>query len=288
MQSLSVWAKRCMLLIALMLLLFCALGHLFIQWDDTFWIWTALLISPATFFSLAPLHKREFIRRGLIGLPTFTRLRKFTRVSSPSSPLNHDTLLLRAFDSAAEAIVLTDLMGCILYANRNYLTQIGNNTGLVDPQNEWRYRFIQPRLASQILDAVSRERVWSGEVEIRTASGRPDSFLLSASPVYEKDGIIRGMLAIHTNISAQKRDIIEYRRFASLVENGSVFIAMMSLSGEITYLNKAGRRMIGLDPNDPKPRGHLFITSLPSVSLRWGIGQWPRSSAQDFGKGRAS
>ena len=253
-----------------LVLVFFAFERLSLNWESSYWLWTALLAAPPTAISIVELRKRYSTRQQDVCLPSFPGLKRLT--GSPTSSLHpeQDELLLRGINSAAEAIVLTDLMGCVLYANRNYQTQVGTTADLTGSKNEWRYRFIQPRVASQILDTVARERVWSGEVELRSASGRPVPFLLAASPVHEKSGAIRGMLAIHTDISAQKRDAIDYRRFASLVENGSDFIAMMTLSGEVTYLNDAGRQMIGLDENDNITRGHLFQYVAPECVAQIG------------------
>jgi len=234
------------------------------------WIWAAALITPATAISLFHFRRRWDLKEFAEEFPSFPGLRLLKGTEPPIAPLTSHELLVRAIDGAAEALVLTDLMGCLLYANRNYYTQIGTANDLIGSRNEWRYRFIQPRIASQILDAVARERVWSGEIELRSASGCPIPFLLTASPVYDDSKTLRGMLAIHTNVSSQKKDASEYRKFASLVENGSDFIAMMSLSGEMTYLNDAGKRLIGIELSDPIPRGHLFQYVAPECVAQIG------------------
>lgn len=238
--------------------------------EHSLWLWAAVLITPTMTISALHLRRRFDLKEVVEEFPSFPGLQLLKTDRAVLAPPETDGLLIRAMDSAAEAIVLTDLMGCLLYANRHYHTQIGTTNDLVGSRNEWRYRFIQPRIASQILDSVARERVWSGEIELRSANGCPIPFLLTASPVYDDSNTLRGMLAIHTNVSSQKKDASEYRKFASLVENGSDFIAMMSLSGEMTYLNDAGKRLIGLELADPIPRGHLFQYVAPECVAQIG------------------
>ncbi|MBX9654911.1 response regulator [bacterium] len=238
--------------------------------EHSLWLWAVALITPTMAISVLNFRRRFVINEFVEDVPSFPGLQFLKTPPALDAKPKTEELLIRAMDSAAEAIILTDLMGCLIYANRHYHTQIGTNNDLVGSRNEWRYRFIQPRIASQILDAVARERVWSGDIELRSASGSPIPFLITASPVYDDSNRLRGMLAIHTNVSSRNKDASEYRKFASLVENGSDFIAMMSLSGEMTYLNDAGKRLIGLALNDPIPRGHLFQYVAPECVAQIG------------------
>jgi PAS domain-containing protein len=46
----------------------------------------------------------------------------------------------------------------------------------------------------------------------------------------------------------------ERQKLVSLTENSADFIAIASLSGEITYINPAGRKMVGFDSVLIEPR----------------------------------
>jgi PAS domain S-box-containing protein len=58
-------------------------------------------------------------------------------------------------------------------------------------------------------------------------------------------------LALERANGQLKRAVAERQIFAALVENSSDFIGIADPSGKPTYLNSAGRRMIGLEPDFP-------------------------------------
>jgi two-component system, sensor histidine kinase and response regulator len=59
-----------------------------------------------------------------------------------------------------------------------------------------------------------------------------------------------------TNPSARSVDD-EREKLVALIENSADFIAMASLSGEITYINPAGRNMVGFDPVLHRAANHV-------------------------------
>ena len=62
----------------------------------------------------------------------------------------------------------------------------------------------------------------------------------------------RMFTGILRDISARKRIEAERQKFVGLVENSSDFIAMASLTWELLYINKAGRELIGIGPEQVK------------------------------------
>ena len=61
------------------------------------------------------------------------------------------------------------------------------------------------------------------------------------------DGPARVVVS-HENVTAAKLADIERQKFVFLVENSVNFVAMSTMSGEIIYINPAGRRTVGIDP----------------------------------------
>jgi PAS domain S-box-containing protein len=57
-------------------------------------------------------------------------------------------------------------------------------------------------------------------------------------------------IAIVEDISARKKTEEERQKLVSLIENSSDFIALASMTGEILYLNEAGKQLVELDNND--------------------------------------
>ena len=95
----------------------------------------------------------------------------------------------------------------------------------------------------------------------RALSGQPASFetlvphqdggsrwvSVTHTPDVSADGRVRGFVAHVVDITERKGADEERQKFVSLVENCTDFIAMSGLDGRVTYINPAGREMLGID-----------------------------------------
>src|SRR3954452_22684308 len=63
----------------------------------------------------------------------------------------------------------------------------------------------------------------------------------------QPDGELIGYLAIHRDITQRRRLERERRRLLAVLENSTDFIGVADLDGRPTYLNPAGRRLVGLE-----------------------------------------
>ena len=147
---------------------------------------------------------------------------------------------------------------------------------------------IPPERASEEDEFVARlvvgRRIEHFEtVRVRKDGGRiPVS--LTISPLRDADGRIVGASKIARDISERTRAEADRRRFATLVENSTDFIAICDLQGVPFFVNRAGLRMVGLDSLDEAkqaavtdfffPEDQAFIRErfLPDV-LRDGHGE---------------
>jgi two-component system cell cycle sensor histidine kinase/response regulator CckA len=66
---------------------------------------------------------------------------------------------------------------------------------------------------------------------------------------------------LQRELEERKRAEAETGRFVALVEHSSDFIAMAGLDGNVLFVNGAGRRMLGIEPNDAVPRLEQFHTA---------------------------
>ena len=98
--------------------------------------------------------------------------------------------------------------------------------------------------------AVATKSAFRSEHRLRRQDGEYKHMLARAVPIMGEDGTIIEWIGGHIDISGYRGSDAEGERqkLVSLVENSADFIAMASLSGEITYINPAGRKMVGFDP----------------------------------------
>ena len=69
-------------------------------------------------------------------------------------------------------------------------------------------------------------------------------------PVH-KNGAIIGAVVTFMDISEKRAMEREVRTLASVVESSNDFIGLADRDGKVTYINRAGRSMVGLEPGEP-------------------------------------
>jgi PAS domain S-box-containing protein len=95
--------------------------------------------------------------------------------------------------------------------------------------------------------AVSRGDQEDFSLEYPCHSPQQKRWFLVRVTRFSGDGPVRLVVA-HENITATKLADEGRQKFVCLVENSIDFIAMATLTGEITYVNPGGQRMVGFDP----------------------------------------
>ena len=72
-------------------------------------------------------------------------------------------------------------------------------------------------------------------------------WLLNITPLLDSTGQISQLVITVTDITERKQTEQEKQMFVSLVENSSDFIGVATLDGQPTFINEAGRNLIGID-----------------------------------------
>jgi PAS domain S-box-containing protein len=139
--------------------------------------------------------------------------------------------------------------------------------------------------ASEWSTAVATKSVFRSEHRVRRQDGEYRHMLARAVPILGEGGTIIEWIGGHIDITANRESFADgdRQKLVCLIENSADFIAMASLSGEITYINPAGRKMVGFDPvlhraathvddfHTEAGKGQLHDTIQPAVKA---TGQW--------------
>ncbi len=154
--------------------------------------------------------------------------RKLLRLPA-GSPLPVDvTTLFDPDELAARAAELSSSLGQTVDAGAGALFTLARNDG-------------------------SEEREWTW---IASDGGRIP-MLLSCSAIRDSSGEATGFLLSGIDLSVRMTMLAEVHRLAAVVENASDFVGISTVSGEVLYANRAGRRMLGLPETGPLPSSHL-------------------------------
>ncbi len=188
-------------------------------------------------------------------------------------------------DSCPAVMWMTDADGGIQFINRAYRELIGT-TYEQSKGDGWQLA-LHPEDAPEYLGAFQRavkeHTALNAEVRARRADGEWGWFATAAEPRFSAEGEYLGHVGLSPDITERKRLEEEVRMIASVVEASTDLVGFSSMDGEVLFVNQAGRRFVGLDPDQPMKgtqtveyvadddRHHFLNTALSSVMRD---GQW--------------
>lgn len=119
-----------------------------------------------------------------------------------------DEKLLRiskAVESASDAIIITNAKGRSVYHNQAFIELFEYTTDELNAAGGPAARYCDPNVASEVVSAITNSTsCWSGEVEMRTRSGRVLNILLRADAIADDNNNLVGLIGIHTDITGRK------------------------------------------------------------------------------------
>jgi PAS domain S-box-containing protein len=161
-------------------------------------------------------------------------------------------LLAAIVDSSDDAIISKTLDGVITSWNKSaerlfgYSADeaIGRSITLIIPEK---------RLAeeTEILNRIRRgERVEHFETVRLRKNGTPIDIALTVSPVRDSSGRIIGASKVARDITERKSTEAERLKFVALADRCTEFIGMCDLDLRPFYVNSAGMRLVGVEPDN--------------------------------------
>ena len=87
----------------------------------------------------------------------------------------------------------------------------------------------------------------------------------AASAILDSAGETTGTLLSGVDLSERRTILAELQKLAAVVENASDLVGVSTLSGEVMYINRAGRRILGLPDAGPMPSSRLSRYATPEM-----------------------
>lgn len=84
-------------------------------------------------------------------------------------------------------------------------------------------------------------------------------------PSPERPDELTGFLLSGIDPSERRTILDELQKLAAVVENSSDFVGVSTIEGEVLYVNRAGRRMLGLPDSGPMPSPRMFRYVTPET-----------------------
>jgi PAS domain S-box-containing protein len=172
------------------------------------------------------------------------------------------------FEVTEDFVLITSLRGEVLFTNPAALALVGR-TGQ-DPAALRAEDFVPPELREaheRIAQAAISGGSWSGEAEIRHASGEAIPVSLVMALIRDERGEPEALGMIARDLRGRRRGEAHVRKLQALMDNTSDFISIGDVGGMLTYINPAGLAMIGRRGEDPRTLKPLDVITDASAAL---------------------
>ena len=160
-------------------------------------------------------------------------------------------LLLTVINSTPAALFVKDIEGRYMMINAAGASIIGKAFEEIIGQDD--RELFAPEIADQIVE-TDRKTMTAGKTQIIEeeipVQGNLRIFLSTKSPYCDAQGKIGGIVSIARDITDRKQAEVANRSLAAILEATPDFVGISDIEGRVIYINKAGRKMVGLGENE--------------------------------------
>jgi len=161
-------------------------------------------------------------------------------------------------ETTATGFVILDAEGRVLDANQEYARLTGGQ-GISEVLGrsvlEWTAPHDRARTATELARCLAQGCVRCLELDYVTPAGLTIPVELNATALPTPDGA--RILAISRDITDRRQALEETHKLAAVVRHAAELVNLATLDGRMTFLNEAGRRMLGIAPADVS-RTHIM------------------------------
>ncbi|MGL5064199.1 MAG: PAS domain-containing sensor histidine kinase [Microcoleus sp.] len=160
-------------------------------------------------------------------------------------------LLLTLINSMAVALFVKDSGGRYMMLNAAGAKLVGKSFEEIIGRND--SELFPPEIASKIVEA-DREIMTAGTTKFMEeelpVDGNLRTFLSTKSAYRDGEGKIGGIVSISRDITDRKQAEVANKSLAAILEATPDFVGIWDVQGFAVYINKAGRKMLGLDETE--------------------------------------
>ncbi|MEG3843412.1 PAS domain S-box protein [Microcoleus sp. herbarium14] len=160
-------------------------------------------------------------------------------------------LLLTVINSTPTALFVKDIDGCYMMLNAAGASIIGKSFDEIIGRDD--SDLFPPEIAENIRKS-DRQIMIAGKTQVMEeellVQGKLRTFLSTKNAYRDGQGEISGIVSIARDITDRKQAEIANRSLAAILEATPDFVGICNLEGRAVYINKAGRKMLGIDENE--------------------------------------
>ncbi len=192
----------------------------------------------------SPLYSQDGVFMGGVGIFTDITARKEAERES----LFHAGLL----GAVSEGVIVTDADWRITYWNRGAERLYGWRAEEVLGQNVLDVVPSEPSVeqAKEIMAHLAAGKSWSGEFIARRRDGSDLLVAVSDTPMLDENGALVGLIGISSDLTEHHELRKGRERLVALLDASPDFVAIGDTDARILYMNRAGRAMTGVGPDE--------------------------------------
>ncbi len=135
----------------------------------------------------------------------------------------------KAVESSGEAICMSDPQGHHFYHNKAFTEIFKYTVEEVQAAGGGITVYVNKDVGRKVFDTIMEGGTWNGEVEMSSKSGRKFIVLLRADSIKNENGIIVGLVGIHTDITERKRAEESLRFFRMMIDKSQDAIEVIDV-----------------------------------------------------------
>jgi len=155
-----------------------------------------------------------------------------------------------AIETSINAIAIGDLEGNLVYINHAFLKmwEFSDKTEVLGRHilEFWH----NPSDVDKVIRALQTQSNWLGELIVKKKDGTLFDVLLSASMVFDEEGVPINMLGSFIDITERKKAETELRLRNQAIKASITAISMTDLEGKLTYVNPSFLKMWGFSTDE--------------------------------------
>ncbi len=155
------------------------------------------------------------------------------------------------FESISKGIVITDASRHITYVNQEFTHLTGYTLAEVKGKS---CSFLQgedtdTQVILKMQNALNQERPFNCEIINYRKDGSKFWNELTLNPIFNRQGKLTMFIGLQNNVTDRKSQEQTRVFMENIIAESPDFISMSNMIGQITYINKAGLKMVGLPEN---------------------------------------
>ncbi len=135
----------------------------------------------------------------------------------------------KAVEGSGEAICMSDPQGHHFYHNKAFTEFFEYTVEEIQAAGGGTVVYVNKDVGRKVFDTIMDGGTWNGEVEMSSKRGRKFTVLLRADSIKDENGIIVGLVGIHTDITERKRTEESLRFFRMMIDKSQDAIEVIDV-----------------------------------------------------------